>query len=53
MYQRYAIDAAGYGATFLITVLVMTGGHCAVALGAPPQEAWAEMQNQALKKGYC
>lgn len=42
IYQRHDVDAAGYGAIFLITILVMTGGHCAVVLGAPPQEAVIE-----------
>ena len=42
MYQRYAIDAAGYGAMFLLTILVMTDGQSAVVLGAPPQEAVIE-----------
>jgi hypothetical protein len=42
IYRRRDVDAAGYGAAFLITVLVMTGGHCAVTLGAPPQEAVIE-----------
>ena len=42
IYQRHAIDRVGYGAVCLLTILVMTGGHSAFILGAPPQEAVIE-----------
>jgi hypothetical protein len=42
IHQRYDIDRVGYGAVCLLTILVMTGGHSAVVLGAPPQEAVIE-----------
>ena len=41
IYQRQYIDAVGYGAVFLISMLAIAGGDSAV-LGAPPQEAVTE-----------
>lgn len=42
IYQRYDAHTVGYGAVFLIGILVMTGGPCSVVMGALPQEAVIE-----------
>ncbi|HKN86059.1 MAG TPA: hypothetical protein VJV04_04320 [Nitrospiraceae bacterium] len=42
IYQRYDGDVAGYGAVCLLTVLAMIGGHYAIVMGAPSQEAVIE-----------
>jgi hypothetical protein len=42
IYQRHDVDIVGYGAVFLLTILVTMEGHSAVVMGAPPQEAVIE-----------